>query len=79
MTFVYTGGDCKHSYHMQKNTHFFCVDHMEGGVPSDIGTLSYIKVIDTTGGGKTTYHEDWVRVRPMGASFLLFLLLWMSY
>ena len=70
MTFVYTGGDCKHSYHSQKNTHFFCLDHTPEGAPTEIGTLSYIKVYDTTPSGRSTiYHSDWVRV---GETFTLF-------
>lgn len=69
MTFVYTGGNCKHSFNNQLNTHFFCADHIEGGAPSAIGTKSFVKAIDTTGGGNTTYYSDWVHV---GEAFTLF-------
>ena len=69
MTFVYTGGACKHSFNLQLNDHFFCTDHEENGAPSTLGTLSFIKVVDGTGNSNSTYHADWVRV---GETFSLF-------
>lgn len=72
VTFVYTGGDCQHSYHAQTNSHFFCLDQQPGGAPIELGTKSYIKAIGisaNTEGDSDFYHADWVRV---GQTFKLF-------
>lgn len=69
MTFVYTGGDCKHSYNLQKKSQFLCHDHDAGPPPTNVGERSYIKVTDASQDGNIVYHAGWVQV---GETFTLF-------